>query len=65
MDIFSWSLPFVAEKVTEMLFHLVKIGSEGVDEPEQQSNIEDAADLLIKKTKSNIEMSKKRNFLSQ
>ena len=31
MDIFSWSLPFVAEKVSAMLFHLVKLGASDME----------------------------------
>jgi len=31
MDIFSWSLPFVSEKVSEMLYFLVKFGADDAE----------------------------------
>lgn len=34
MDVFSWSMPFLAEKVTSMLYTLVKKGAEDDDDDE-------------------------------
>jgi serine/threonine-protein phosphatase 2B catalytic subunit len=34
MDVFSWSIPFLSEKVVSLLYHIVKKGGDDPDEDE-------------------------------
>jgi serine/threonine-protein phosphatase 2B catalytic subunit len=38
MDVFSWSVPFLAEKVTSLLLNIVQKGGDDDDEPEVDIN---------------------------
>jgi serine/threonine-protein phosphatase 2B catalytic subunit len=40
MDVFSWSVPFLAEKVTNMLFNLIKRGAPDVADKEDDFDMD-------------------------
>lgn len=58
MNAFTWSAPFVAEKITEMLFHILNVVEDSPDdddEPEEEegpSDIEERADAIKAKIRA-------------
>ena len=61
MDVFSWSVPFLAEKVTNMLFNLVKKSQSDI----VTDDVVDLEKVLKEKTpeESNEEEKKKRQIV--
>ena len=50
MDIFTWSIPFVVDKINSMLMLILKMG----DDANQEEEIELNADEIKKINKSNL-----------
>jgi len=49
MDIFTWSIPFVSEKITEILYNLIKPGADAEDEEDEEEEETDLPPEIINK----------------
>lgn len=69
MDVFEWSLPFVAEKVTDMLANVIEMDDEDEDiqkeKPKEPTQVEARAGLLKKKVQAVSKMLRMFKVLRQ